>query len=178
MNWSDCIFCKKTFPLERLLVSDKPKHWYLVHNLRPVCDFHCLLVLKNHDQDISSENLSPEVLHELGILLNKACLAIKKCSNDIKTVTVSSLNSWENSKHLHFHLIPIFKDEQVKRVNKPLDGGGFFYLWRKEITDDTFDEYIETTCWEYSWKILHSIQEAIERRTSQNTELLREYFHI
>jgi sialic acid synthase SpsE len=27
------------------------------------------------------------------------------------------LNSWEYSKHLHFHLIPIYKWESIKKVN-------------------------------------------------------------
>lgn len=46
MNKNECVFCKDDFPLERLVISDKPKCWTLIHNIRPVCDFHCLLVLK------------------------------------------------------------------------------------------------------------------------------------
>lgn len=38
------------------------------------------------------EDLSQEALSELGPLLNKASIAIKKCSKKIKTITISSLN--------------------------------------------------------------------------------------
>jgi len=178
MNWIDCIFCKNVFPLNRLIVSDQPRYWHFIHNIRPVCDFHCLIVLKNHAPDMTSDNISEEALLELGPLLNKASIAIKKCSKKIKTVTISSLNFWENSKHLHFHLIPVYENEHVKKVNSlEIDGGGFSFLSRKEIADDTMDEFIQATCWNSSQGILASIEEAMEHQTSENVKVLRKFFN-
>jgi hypothetical protein len=79
--------------------------------------------------------------------LNKTSFTIKKCSANIKTVSIASLNSGMDSKHTHFHLIPILKNDNVKKVNSlDIDGGGFSFLARKEIVDDTLSDFIGATC--------------------------------
>jgi diadenosine tetraphosphate (Ap4A) HIT family hydrolase len=151
-----------------------------------VCDFHCLIVLKKeihlntwnpHINDIGTNKLPEEVFSELWILLNKTSFTIKKCSANIKTVSIASLNSGMDSKHTHFHLIPILKNDNVKKVNSlDIDGGGFSFLARKEIVDDTLSDFIGATCWDSSSKILDSIDSAQKKRVSENVKLLRKFF--
>ncbi|MDD2487728.1 MAG: HIT domain-containing protein [Candidatus Gracilibacteria bacterium] len=180
-----CIFCKDIFPLDYQNISDEPKYWTFVHDIKPICDFHCNVILKKevsgkeHICDLGDEKIPDDVLSELGIVLNKSVIAIKKSSEKIKRVNIVSLNSGSKSKHLHFHLIPIFEGEDVKKINDiNTDGGGLSFLSRKEIVQDTLDEFINQTCGELSSDILTSIEIATKKRVSNNVILLKKYFSI
>lgn len=181
----NCVFCKNSFPSKNQQIDNTLKYWEFVHSINPLCDFHCLLVLKKelindigkHVNDISDFILPQEVLIELGILLNKASIIIKKCDENIDRVNIISLNSWENSKHLHFHLIPIYKWENIKKVNNLNIDGSWLNFWsRKEIIQDTLDEFINQTCWEKASDILSSIDKVVSERVSRNTEILKGNF--
>lgn len=179
---NNCVFCKTIFPNKNQEIDDKLKYWTFIHDIKPICDFHCLIVLKkevmdkiwSHISDISDIQLPEEILIELWILLNKACTTIKKCDTNIERVNIISLNSWEFSKHLHFHLIPIYKWETIKKINDlNLDGWWLNFWSRKEIVQDTLDEFIHQTCWDKSNNILSSINQATIEKVSKNTEVLK-----
>jgi diadenosine tetraphosphate (Ap4A) HIT family hydrolase len=69
----NCVFCKTTFPDIKQQIDNKLKYWNFIHDISPICDFHCLIVLKQeitnnigtHISDISDTSLSEEVLTEL-----------------------------------------------------------------------------------------------------------------
>lgn len=179
---SDCIFCKDWFPSKDTLVSDKAKYWYLVHDKNPICDFHCLVILKkdacgSHIDNMESGHLSNDIVSELWLILHKSSIAIKKSDKNIKNITITSLNSWENSKHLHFHLIPVFYNENIKKINDiSKDWSWFSFLARKEIVQDTIDEFIGQTCWDMSDVVLSKIKSAIKRRVRRNIVILKNNF--
>lgn len=82
-----------------------------------------------HCSDMTDENLPPKALLELGKLLNRACKSIKGVDSEVETVLITSLNMGDNSRHLHFHLIPKRKHEKVRTVADPnKDGGGMFFI--------------------------------------------------
>jgi diadenosine tetraphosphate (Ap4A) HIT family hydrolase len=120
---------------------------------------------------------SSEILSELGRVLHTAAKAIKACSTDIERVLVASLSTGHGSKHLHFHLIPKRYDEPVKTVYDPeLDGGGMFFLARKEITADTFREFLKSRSGCMTDKLLSDIDKAVAERVAMNTACLKEKF--
>ena len=179
-----CIFCNSDFPLKYQLISDAPKFWFFVSNISPQTDYHCLIVLKaevvdkiGHISDLGDEKLPDEVMREFGILLKKACLSIKKSDSSIEKVLIASLNTGERSKHLHFHLIPKRDNEPVKTVNDPCkDGGGMFFLGRKEIVHDTFSDFLELTTGDMSEELKKKIEKATEARVTENTQRLKKKF--
>ena len=171
-------------------MSSKPKHWLFVHNKNPHTDYHCLVILKreamgsvglDHVSDIGGfedTKESLEVLSELGRVLNRAARAIKDCSSDIERVLIVPMNTGRGSKHLHFHLLPKLVGEAVKTVNNPkVDGGGMFFLARKEIVADTFREFLKSTASCMADRLLSDISMAVTERVTTNTRLLREKFH-
>lgn len=184
-----CVFCRNDFTASYQLVSSDPKYWLFIHNKNPHTDYHCLVILKreamesantDHIGDIAGlddSERSSEILSELGRVLNRAARAIKACSPDIERVLMASLSTGHGSKHLHFHLIPKRCDETVKTVNNlELDGGGMFFLARKEIAADTFREFIKSRSGCMTDKLLSDIDKAVAERVAMNTELLREKF--
>lgn len=110
--------------------------------------------------------------------MHKAAKAIKACSSDIERVLIVSLSTGHGSKHLHFHLIPKRFGGAVKTVNDPeVDGGGMFFLVRKEIVADTFREFLKSTASCLADKLLSGINKAVKERVATNTGLLKEKFH-
>ena len=108
-------------------------------------DLHGMIVLNaervGHCNDLTDEHLLPEALSELGKLLNRACKSIKGVDLEVDTVLITSLTLGENSRHLHFHLIPKRKNEKVRTVAAPDEcGGGMFFIARKEIVVDTYKD--------------------------------------
>ena len=181
----DCSFCRSDFPSKYQLISDAPKFWFFVSNISPQTDYHCLIVLKaevvdkyGHISDLSDEKIPDEVMREFGILLKKACMSIKKSDSSIEKVLVASLNTGEHSKHLHFHLIPKRSEETIKTVNDPgKDGGGMFFLARKEIVHDTFYDFLKSTTGNDMGEDLNcKIKEATKDRVRDNTLRLKENF--
>lgn len=179
----NCVFCSSKFPEPYQLVSDLPNYWLFISNRNPHTNYHCLIVLKakvideiGHISDLSDERLKPKHLQELGILLNKACISIKASdSSSIEKILIVSLNTGEDSKHLHFHLIPKRKWEQVKHVNNPcIDGGGMFFLARKEIVGDTLFDFLESTTGDKTLTI--KIKETWKKKIEKNTKKLRKNF--
>lgn len=186
-NNSDCRFCSNKFPITYQVISRKPSNWLVVHNIDPQTDFHCMVVLKKdvsrksksgHIESISDDNLPSVALNELGKVLNIASRAIMASSKDIDRVLLASLNTGKKSSHLHFHLIPKRKDEKLKTVHDPCkEGGGLFFLARKEIVVDTFDEYIGSTTGSKSNKIKRDLHKAKEAKVRSNVKLLRRHFN-
>jgi diadenosine tetraphosphate (Ap4A) HIT family hydrolase len=180
----NCVFCRDDFPYEYQLVSAAPKYWFLILNVEPQCDFHCLIVLKasiidkvGHVSHMGDKRLPDEAMGELGLLLKKASLAIKKADSTVEKIVVVSLNTGKNSKHIHIHLIPKRVKEQVKTVNDPKqDGGGMCFLARKEILLDTFRKFLKSTAGGRSNILIKNIDNATKARVSRNAKILKKNF--
>lgn len=181
---SKCFFCSEEFPDPSLLISGESKHWYLVHSKQPQTKLHCLLVLKPssmppefHVQQLADLTFCPHALTELGILLGKASKALRACSDKIVNVLVVSLNTGVSSKHLHFHLIPVWYGESVKTVaNSISDGGGMFFLARKEVVVDTVDSVIQSICGDSADSVKYFILEATYQESIKNVLALRKSY--
>jgi diadenosine tetraphosphate (Ap4A) HIT family hydrolase len=185
---AECIFCKESeFPEDYQLVSNEPKCWIFAHNKNPHCDYHCLIVLKpsvfdkiEHFSNLGDAELPEIAQKELGQLLNKACATIKACSEDIESVFVASVAAGERTKHLHFHLIPKQKKEKVKTLHNPeRDGGGMFFLARKELIGDAMYDQLESSTglfigFDDNKKKI--IKTDIKERVESNTKQLRKNF--
>ena len=179
-----CTFCREDFPYDYQMISDDPEYWFFLSNIAPQCDFHCLLVLKakvvdriGHISNVYDGRLPDKAVAELGLLLKKASMAIRKCDPQIVNIFLISLNTGKATKHLHFHLIPRRKGEKVKRVNNPADeGGGMFFIGRKEIVVDTFQDFLRSTTHDASNELLQDIAEATQKRVTRNTRLLKRHF--
>ena len=180
----DCTFCKNNFPDDYQLVTKEPEYWLFLLNRDPQCDYHGLIVLKaaaidklGHISDLSDERLPDKAMEELGILLKKACISIRSSDPTIEKVLIASLNTGETTHHLHFHLIPKRYDEPVKVVNKPCeDGGGMFFLARKEIIVDTFSDFLKSITRDTSDKLIDVIKEATRNCVTENVKKLRNNF--
>jgi len=180
----NCVFCKDNFPYDYQLVSAAPKYWFLILNAEPQCDFHCLIVLKasiidkiGHISHMGDKRLPDEAMGEFGLLLKKASVAIKKSDSTVEKILAVSLNTGKNSKHIHIHLIPKRVKEQVKAVNNPKeDGGGLFFLARKEILLDTFRDFLKSTTGDRSNILIKNIDNATKARVSSNAKILKKNF--
>lgn len=116
-------------------------------------------------------------MKELGVLLREACISIKSSDPTIERLLIVSLNTGQTTHHLHFHLIPKRYDEPIKVVNKPCeDGGGMFFLARKEIVVDTFSDYLKSTTGIESEKIINDIKGALRRRINENAKRVKNNF--
>ena len=181
----DCVFCKNGFPFDYQLVSDAPKYWTLILSTEPQCDYHCLIVLKasiidkiGHVSHVGDKRLPYEAMRELGLLLNKFSIAMTKSDSTIEKILVVSLNTGKGSEHLHFHLIPKRYEEPVKMVNKPdEDGGGMFFLGRKEIVASTFSDFLDSTTGTKSQELKDKIKKATKAKITMNAQKLRKIFN-
>ena len=176
-----CIFCRKDFPCQYQLISDAPDYWLFVLNVDPQTDLHSMIVLNaekaGHCRDMTDDDLPQDALSELGKLLNRACKSIKTVDLEIDTVLITSLNMGENSHHLHFHLIPKRKNEKVRAVANPEeDGGGMFFMARKEIVVDTYKDLIRTTTDCEADHLISEIKEAQRKQIIRNVEKLKVNF--
>jgi len=137
------------------------------------------VVLKSHCRDMADENFRkiPKALEELGRVLNLACKSIKAVDQEIETVLITSLNLGENSHHLHFHLIPKRKSEKVRSISNPCeDGGGMFFMARKEIVVDTYKELINSTTNCEAEHLISNIREAQRKQIIKNVSKLKKKF--
>ena len=176
-----CVFCRKDFPYDYQLVSKAPKFWLFVLNMNPQTDLHSLIVLNaekaGHICDLTDENLSSKALEELGILFSRACKAIKTADSEVEKVLITSLNMGEKSNHLHFHLIPKRSNEKVKTVANPeKDGGGMFFMARKEIVVDTYKDFLNSTTGGEGEELICRISEATKKQVARNAKVLRSKF--
>jgi len=176
-----CIFCGKDFPYDYQLVSNAPIFWLFVLNINPQADLHSLIVLNaekaGHISDLSDEHLPKEALDELGILLSRASKSIKAADLSVAKVLVTSLNMGKNSEHLHFHLIPKRGEEKVRTVNDPdKDGGGMFFMARKEIVVDTYKDFLKSTTGSEYEELICKIWEATKSQVTRNAQALRKTF--
>lgn len=176
----NCDFCKDDFPDGYQVVSKRPKYWLFMLNREPQCNFHCMIVFKasiGHVSDLTDDRLPKRAMEELGIVLKKACMSIKKADSRIENVFVVSLNTGKGSKHLHFHLIPKRHRDPVKMVNKPReDGGGMFFLGRKELVASSFIEFLNSTTGNKNKEFSKQIREATKEKVAENAQQLRKIF--
>ncbi len=181
---NDCTFCRKDFPKDYQLVSKDPPNWLFILNRDPQCDYHAIIVLKaktiekyGHISDLCDDRLPDDAVRELGLLLKKAGMSIKKTDPTVEKILIASLNTGEATQHLHFHLIPKRYSEPVKVINKPcVDGGGMLFLARKEIVVDTFSDFPASTTGDNADKLMHDIKIAKKKRVTENAYRLQRNF--
>jgi diadenosine tetraphosphate (Ap4A) HIT family hydrolase len=131
----------------------------------------------DHVENIGDGNLPQDALRELGIVLNRACQSILCSSDKIDKVLITSLNTGKSSSHLHFHLIPKLKDEKIRTVHDPdIEGGGLFFLARKEIVTDSLSKYLDSICGDMSEQIKEQIKSAVMKKVIANVKLLKKNF--
>jgi diadenosine tetraphosphate (Ap4A) HIT family hydrolase len=174
-----CIFCGKDFPCHYQLVSDAPDYWLFVLNIDPQTDLHGMIVLKaekaGHCRDLTEVPLN--ALPELGKVLSLACKSIKAVDLEVETVMITSLNTGDKFPHLHFHLIPKRNNEKVRTVSNPdEDGGGMFFIARKEIVVDTYKDLIGSTTDCEAEHIISEIKEAQRKQIVRNVQKLKKKF--
>lgn len=176
-----CDFCGNDFPCDYQLVSGAPKCWLFVLNSNPQTDLHGMIVLKpkkgKHCADLTGEHLPRKALPELNKLLRRACQSIKEVDDTVETVMITSLNLGEKSRHLHFHLIPKRKKEKVRTVNNPCeDGGGMFFMARKEIVVETYKDFLRSTTGCEAEYLICEIRKAQKKQIARNVEKLKRKF--
>ena len=178
------ILDRTKFPVSFQLISDRPTYWLFVLNLKPQADFHSLVVLKPdvihgvpHVTEFDDDKLPDEAVKELGMVIKQAYKALRSADDRIDKILLASLNAGQNSQHLHLHLIPKYKDEVMKTVNEPgKDGGGIFFLARKEIVTDTLCDFLHSTTRKAGENLCLRVTAAVNSRIEANARQLYQCF--
>jgi len=166
---TECVFCKKISINDYNFIYEFNNR-VLVHEINPVSNFHCILFSKQHIEDI--KEASDDIVSELGSIFKKVVFSIKKVDNNIKNVSIISLNF--NLKHIHFHLIPIYNNENPKKIdNYNIDGSWITYLSYKEIIQDSLKSYIERIYWTDSNKIFGLMENLLKGIITKNSLTLK-----
>lgn len=118
----ECDFCDilKEKKEKRLDSLDKRRWiaegdgWYSILALEFLSKGHTLIVLKEHRKDIT--DLNEEHLKCLNEGLYKIAEAIKRALTEVEKIYVASLceNGRSPTEHMHFHLIPRYKNSERK----------------------------------------------------------------
>lgn len=166
-----CIFCSNSFPLDYQIIKCFDK-WFFVHDINPMRSFHCLLVFKKHISWF--EDICDSDITKFWEILKECILCIKKSDINIKSISVLSLNLWEKSKHLHFHLIPIFNNDNIRSINNIfIDWSWINFLWNKEIIQDSYKKHIVNIYWKYSNKILWDMELFLRKIIAEKVKILK-----
>ncbi|MDP4001235.1 MAG: HIT family protein [bacterium] len=110
----DCIFCKiinREIPAD-IVYEDEYAVAFL--DIRPVSKGHTLLVPKNHSHDLLDSD--DETLKNLMFVVKKVSRALLKATG-AKAFNLGTNNGEDAGQdvfHLHFHLIPRYKNDQLK----------------------------------------------------------------
>ncbi len=112
---NDCIFCKiinGELPSRTYYEDDKIK---IIMNIDPITNGHLLVLPKEHVVDIKDIDID---------LIAYAFTKIKELYNDLKEkLNCEGLTICENNElgqdihHFHLHLIPRYKDDEVKLIS-------------------------------------------------------------
>ena len=112
---NDCIFCKiinGELPSRTYYEDDKIK---IIMNIDPITNGHLLVLPKEHVVDIKDIDID---------LISYAFTKIKELYNDLKEkLNCEGLTICENNElgqdihHFHLHLIPRYKDDEVKLIS-------------------------------------------------------------
>ncbi len=112
---NDCIFCKiinGELPSRTYYEDDKIK---IIMNIDPITNGHLLVLPKEHVVDIKDIDID---------LIAYSFTKIKELYNDLKEkLNCEGLTICENNElgqdihHFHLHLIPRYKDDEVKLIS-------------------------------------------------------------
>lgn len=173
----NCIFCSKLFPLDYQIIYEF-KNWYFIYEINPIRDLHCMIVSKKHYWWIE-EVYNIKVLQNIWEVLKICIDSIKKSNENIKTVSLLSLNLGKNTKHLHFHLIPIFYTDNIKNINNNIEDGSWInFLSNKETIQDSYKEYIKSIFWKESDRLLEEMNNILIENIKEKVELLKSNLSI
>ncbi len=172
---NNCLFCSEEFPYPFQIIQSHFQYRILIHDINPMCDFHCLLVLKEHHHWIDDNSIDKKAIDELWEALHVSTKVIRDSSKEIKTVQILSLNSWEESKHLHFHLIPI-QEYPTKINDRSISWSWITSLAMNEITIDCLNDYLIKRCWiKWADQIKEDINNHTIQRVKDNIEILNNF---
>lgn len=174
---NECIFCLKNFPLDYQIIYEF-KNWYFIYEINPMRDFHCMIVSKKHYWWIEEID-NVEVLQSIWEVIKICIDTIKKSNENIKTVSLLSLNLGKNTKHLHFHLIPIFYTDNIKNINNYIEDGSWInFLSNKETIQDSYKEYIKSVFWKESDRLLEKMNNVLLENIKEKVKLLKSNLSI
>lgn len=110
----DCIFCKiinREIPAE---IVYEDEHAVAFLDIRPVSKGHTLLIPKKHSHDLSDAD--DDILRQLIVVAKKVSLALLKATgaDGFNLGANNGAVSGQEVFHLHFHLIPRYKNDQLK----------------------------------------------------------------
>jgi len=110
----DCIFCK--------IASGKIKNdkiyeddsFFVVNDIHPTSDGHCLVITKNHYETIL--DMPPSLGTELVSLIKKQGLRLikEKKAEGFNVVQNNFKSAGQLVEHVHFHIIPRTTNDRVK----------------------------------------------------------------
>ena len=108
---SDCIFCKIVngeIPCYKVW-EDENVLAFLDAN--PAVDGHTLVIPKEHDQDIFTS--ADEILKNIGVAFKKVGNLLKNNfgADGVNIVNNSGKDAQQEVNHIHFHILPRFKDD-------------------------------------------------------------------
>jgi diadenosine tetraphosphate (Ap4A) HIT family hydrolase len=127
-----CIFCNRT-PLESRVFYDQ-HNWYAFLTAPPYTKGQTILALKK--RDVCPVGLTAENLYGLDIAI-AAVSQILLAHYRPKDILVASLRG--RDPHLHFHLVPLWEEEEREWRTKSLRKKGYLmeYLGHVEHTAET-----------------------------------------
>lgn len=173
----ECIFCSEFFPLDYQIIYEF-KFWYFIYEINPMRDFHCMLISKEHYWGIEEVD-DLEILQDIWRAIKVCVDTMKRSSKNIKSISILSLNLWKCTKHLHFHLIPIFYTDNIKNINNYIEDWSWInFLANKEVVQDSYQNYIKSIFWNKSDILLKKINNILRKTIKENVLILKNNLSI
>ncbi|MBN2004120.1 MAG: HIT family protein [Anaerolineae bacterium] len=97
----------------------RTRFWDVVHSYNTALPGWLVLVARRHIEAI--DELTEEEAVELGILLRRASLALKKITGCLKTYVIQFAEAAEHP-HVHFHVVPRMADQPENRCSVKIFG--------------------------------------------------------
>jgi histidine triad (HIT) family protein len=112
----DCIFCKiikGEIPSVKIFEN---KNIFVFLDVEPLSEGHCLIVPKKHSQDIFDTDKS--VLQEIISVIQDLSEIMKKKlgAEGVNIFNNSGKSAEQGVFHLHFHIVPRYKEDGLKTV--------------------------------------------------------------
>ncbi len=115
----DCLFCKimsGEIPSKTIYEDDVVKVFI---DINPVSNGHCLIVPKKHYANL--EDIDIDVLKHINIIAKEMNKKLTEKLNCEGLTLVQNNNYGQEVKHYHLHLIPRYKNDEIRmNFNKEL----------------------------------------------------------
>ncbi len=112
----DCIFCKiikGEIPSAKIFENE---NIFAFLDIEPLSDGHCLIVPKKHSEDIFDTD--KKTLQEIVFVAQDLSETMKKKlgADGVNIFNNSGKSAEQGVFHLHFHVVPRYKDDGLKTV--------------------------------------------------------------